>query len=110
ERLTREEFDLAVDLRKHTETRPVLQHSGARTLAGFDFRNQFPWLDIALEWSGDQIYARKRQHNADDLINLVDAIAAACENDRAVISARPSDTSPALAALKRKTPVAAPLI
>jgi len=101
ERLAGEQFDLAVDLRKHTETRIALQHTGARFLAGFDFRNQFPWLDIALEWTGDQIYARKRQHNIDDLVNLVDAIAAAGEGDRTVIAARPA-TTPALAALKRR--------
>jgi ADP-heptose:LPS heptosyltransferase/GT2 family glycosyltransferase len=86
-RLLPHQFDLAVDLRKHTETRPVLEHTGARLLAGFDFRNQFPWLDIALEWTGDQVYVRKRQHNGDDLINLVDAIAAACEEDRSIIAA-----------------------
>lgn len=84
-RLVPQGFDLAVDLRKHTETRPVLEHTGARVLAGFDFRNQFPWLDIALEWSGDQVFVRKRQHVGDDLVNLVDAIGAACEEDRGVI-------------------------
>jgi ADP-heptose:LPS heptosyltransferase/GT2 family glycosyltransferase len=87
DRLSGERIDLAVDLRKHTETRPVLQHTGARWLAGFDFRNQFAWLDFALEWTGDQIYARKRQHNGDDLVNLVDAIAAASEADRSMIAA-----------------------
>ncbi len=96
ELLAPEQFDLAVDLRKHLETRPVLQHTGARYLAGFDFRNQFPWLDFSLEWTGDQIYARKRQHNGDDLVNLVDAIAAACEADRAVIAPRPPGSSPGL--------------
>jgi ADP-heptose:LPS heptosyltransferase len=85
-RLAPEHFDLAVDLRKHPETRPVLQHTGARWLAGFDRRNQFPYLDIALEWTGDQLYARKRAYAGDDLVNLVDAIAAACEADRAVIA------------------------
>ena len=89
DRLAPERFDLAIDLRKHAETRPTLQHTGARYLAGFDFRNQFPWLDVAIEWGGDQIYARKRQHTADDLVNLVDAVAAAGEPDRAVIAARP---------------------
>jgi ADP-heptose:LPS heptosyltransferase len=88
-RLAPQRFDLAIDLRKHAETRPVLQHTGARYLAGFDFRNQFPWLDVAIEWGGDQIYARKRQHTADDLVNLVDAVIAAGEVDRAVIAVRP---------------------
>ena len=86
QRLSAERFDLAVDLRKHPETRPVLQHTGARWLAGFDFRNRFPWLDIALDWTGDQLYARKHHYAGDDLVNLVDAIAASCEEDRAVIA------------------------
>jgi O-antigen biosynthesis protein len=89
DRLEPQHFDLAIDLRKHAETRPTLQHTGARYLAGFDFRNQFPWLDVAIEWGGDQIYARKRQHTADDLINLVDAVVAAGEPDRTVVAARP---------------------
>ncbi len=113
ERLAPEEFDLAVDLRKHTETRPVLQHTGAKSLAGFDFRNQFPWLDIAIEWTGDQIYARKRQHVVDDLVNLADAIAAACESERAVITVPPpasSSAMTALTALKRKLPANGPLV
>ena len=101
-RLAPERFDLAVDLRKHTETRPVLRHTGARHLAGFDFRSQFPWLDIALEWTGDQIYVRKRQHNGDDLVNLADAIAAACEGDRGLIAVRP-------AAVPLPAPLPAPL-
>jgi ADP-heptose:LPS heptosyltransferase/GT2 family glycosyltransferase len=102
QRLSVERFDLAVDLRKHPETRPVLQHTGARWLAGFDFRNQFHWLDIALEWTGDQLFARKRHYAGDDLVNLVDAIAAACEGDRAVIAA-PSG-------LDKKRPPGAPVI
>jgi len=93
-RLAAERFDLAVDLRKHPETRPVLQHTGARCLAGFDFRNQFPWLDVALEWTGDPLYVRKRQYAGEDLVNLVDAIAAACKVDRAVIAAPPVRTAP----------------
>ncbi|MFI4947790.1 MAG: glycosyltransferase family 9 protein [Alphaproteobacteria bacterium] len=110
QRLSVARFDLAIDLRKHPETRPVLRHTGARWLAGFDFRNQFPWLDIALEWTGDQFTVRKRQHVADDLVNLVDAVAAACDSDRAVILARPAGAPPALASLKWKTPSAGPLI
>ncbi len=78
-------FDLAVDLRKHLETRPVLLHTGARTLAGYDHKGRCPWLDVALEWSEDQASFHKRQHAADDLTNLIDAIAAAGESDRSVI-------------------------
>jgi len=89
ERLARQRFDLAVDLRKHWETRPVLRHTGARYLAGFDIKGRFPWLDIAIEWFEDSALLPKRQHAADDLVNLVDAIAAACETDRAVIAPMP---------------------
>jgi ADP-heptose:LPS heptosyltransferase len=98
ERLVPARFDLAVDLRKHPETRDVLRHTGARYLAGFDHRNLFAWLDVAIDWGGDQAYARKRQHTADDLVNLVDAIAAACEADRQVIVAPPSKLPPKLSA------------
>ncbi|HLY45270.1 MAG TPA: glycosyltransferase family 9 protein [Stellaceae bacterium] len=103
-RLAGEGFDLAIDLRKHTETRPVLRHTDARWLAGFDFRDQFPWLDVALEWTGDQIYARKRQHNGDDLVNLVDAVAASCDGNRGLIAA---PLAPALPVAERP---AAPLV
>ena len=97
QRLLPGQFDLAVDLRKHPETRTVLQHTGARYLAGFDHRNLFAWLDIAIDWGGDQAFARKRQHTADDLINLVDAIAAACEDDRQMITVPPGELPASLA-------------
>ena len=90
ERLAPERFDLAVDLRKHPETRPVLQYTAARYLAGFDHRSQFTWLDVALDWAGDQAFARKRNHTGEDLINLVGAIAAAGDADRTLIAAPPT--------------------
>jgi ADP-heptose:LPS heptosyltransferase len=90
ERLAPEGFDLAVDLRKHPETRPVLQYTGGRYLAGFDHRSQFTWLDVGLDWGGDQAFARKRNHTGEDLVNLVDAIAAAGDADRTLITAPPA--------------------
>jgi len=42
EQLAVEQFDLAIDLRKHWETRPVLKFTGARFLAGFDMKGKFP--------------------------------------------------------------------
>jgi len=85
ERLKEFAFDLAVDLRKGADTCHILQFTGARFLAGFDFRAQFPWLDIALEWEGDARYSPKRRHIADDLLDLVDAIANSCERARSFI-------------------------
>jgi ADP-heptose:LPS heptosyltransferase/GT2 family glycosyltransferase len=78
-------FDLAVDLRKHLSTRDVLQYTGARILAGYDYMGQFPFLDIALEWEGDKTLQRKRSHIVDDLLALVETIATACGTDRSVL-------------------------
>jgi ADP-heptose:LPS heptosyltransferase/GT2 family glycosyltransferase len=78
QRLQPYHFDLAIDLRKAPETRPVLQYSGARWLAGFDHNGQFPWLDIVMEWETDPAGARKRSHVSEDLLRLIDAVATAC--------------------------------
>jgi ADP-heptose:LPS heptosyltransferase/GT2 family glycosyltransferase len=78
-------FDLAIDLRRHPETRYVLQYTGARYLAGFEHQARFPWLDISVDWDGDERLMPKRRHFGDDLVLLADAVAAAGERDRAVI-------------------------
>lgn len=83
-------FDLAVDLRKHPSTRDVLQYSGARFLAGYDYLGQFPFLDIALDWDGDRRLQRKRNHIIDDLVVLVDAIGHATESDRLLMQPGPA--------------------
>ena len=70
-------FDLAIDLRKQGDTRTLLQCSGARLTAGFEHRDQFPWLDIALTFEGDTQVVRKRNHVSSDLVSLVDAVVAA---------------------------------
>ena len=88
DRLVHRRFDLAIDLRKHWETRSVLRFTGARYLAGFDMKGKFPWLDIAVEWSEDVALIRKRQHTTDELVTLVDAVAAAADSSRDVISER----------------------
>ena len=85
-RLRGHRFDIAIDLRKHTDTRDVLKHSGARLLAGFDVRNAFPWLDIALEWDTDLQYLPKRSQVADDYIALVEAVSVACERGRTFLA------------------------
>ena len=91
-------FDLAIDLRKHLDTRELLRCAGAPLLAGFDHMGQFPWLDIALEWEGDRALHPKRQHITEDLLRLVDAVAAA--GDTAPAAPRhPAATTPLPAAL-----------
>ncbi len=75
-------FDLAIDLRKHPDTREALRHVPARFLAGFDYMGQFTFLDVALEWEGDKNLHRKRTHVTDDLINLVEAVGTAASQDR----------------------------
>lgn len=81
-RLAPYRFDIAVDLRKHLDTRDLLRFTPARFLAGYDYMGQFPFLDIALEWEGDKNLQRKRSHVTDDLINLVDAIGTAGTKER----------------------------
>ncbi|MBN9561920.1 MAG: glycosyltransferase [Alphaproteobacteria bacterium] len=85
--LAPERFDLAIDLRKHLDTREILRRTGARLLAGFDHLGQFPWLDVALEWEGDRGMHPKRSHVGDDLLNLIEAIGTASRRDRAMVSA-----------------------
>jgi ADP-heptose:LPS heptosyltransferase len=89
QRLDPKRFDLAVDLRKSLDTRHILKYTGARYLAGFDSRVECPWLDLTLEWETDTRYAPKRRHVADDLLNLVDAVASSCTTERSVLKADP---------------------
>ena len=91
-------FDLAIDLRKHLDTRELLRCAGAPLLAGFDHMGQFPWLDIALEWEGDRALHPKRQHITEDLLRLVDAVAAAGDTASAA-PLRPAAATPLPTAL-----------
>jgi ADP-heptose:LPS heptosyltransferase/GT2 family glycosyltransferase len=79
QRLEPYRFDLAIDFHRHSDTRSILQYAGARYLAGFKQDAEFAWLDIAVEWEGDLPGVAKRRHFSNDLVNLVDAIAAECE-------------------------------
>ena len=85
-RLSVHRFDLAIDLRKHADTRSLLRYSGATLTAGYDFRGRFPWLDIALEWEGDMPLNPKRQHIVDDLLRLVDAVGTSGQTERSTIA------------------------
>jgi ADP-heptose:LPS heptosyltransferase/GT2 family glycosyltransferase/tetratricopeptide (TPR) repeat protein/SAM-dependent methyltransferase len=90
ERLLPYHFDLAVDLRRHPETRHVLQYTGAKYLAGFDVQGNFSWLDIALEMEPDPGRLPKRTHIGESLMNLVRAIDASCETTPKIFRPRPS--------------------
>jgi len=79
-------FDLAVDLRKDLETRKVLRLTGARWLAGYEYGNHFPWLDISLEWEGAHKALSKRSQIGDDLSRLVEAVAAAAISERKILT------------------------
>ncbi len=97
-RLKSYQFDIALDLRKHAETRELLKRSGAKLLVGFDQRNAFPWLDIALEWEKDSPYLHKRAAVANDFVALVETVSIAFE--RTPILARPTIAA-AMAQLKQ---------
>jgi ADP-heptose:LPS heptosyltransferase/GT2 family glycosyltransferase len=99
--LAPEHFDLAIDLRVQPETRTVLQHSGAAMLAGFNHNGAFPWLDVELEWEGDQRLQPKHAHVSDRLRMLVAATLVACAPlaARAILPATNPHDVPALARL-----------
>ena len=83
-------FDLAIDLRRQPDTRPILQHTGARWLAGFDTANRTEWLDIGVEWEGDVVRSHKRTHISEALVQFVDAVAVMCESERAIMHGAPA--------------------
>lgn len=89
EKLKSYSFDLAIDLRMHPDTRPMLRYTGAELLVGFDHGGQFPWLDVSVEWEGDIRLLPKRVHVTDKLMRLVDAVDIACESERHVLPAVP---------------------
>jgi ADP-heptose:LPS heptosyltransferase/GT2 family glycosyltransferase len=94
QRLEPYRFDLAIDLRRHGETRAILRYTGARYLAGFKQGSEFPWLDIAVEWEGELPGVAKRRHFSNDLVNLIDAIAAECEPGSDLIVEFPTERPP----------------
>jgi ADP-heptose:LPS heptosyltransferase/GT2 family glycosyltransferase len=81
--LAPQRFDIALDLRRQTDTREILRHTGARWLAGFDQDYACRWLDIAVEFEGDVSRQFKRSHVSDSLVHFIDTISVACESDRA---------------------------
>jgi ADP-heptose:LPS heptosyltransferase len=109
ERLQAESFDLAIDLRKQPDSRHILEYSGAAILVGFESQGRFPWLDVALEWDEDVPLRNKHGHVADDLVALVDAVAARSGAAQAAILTRPPGVL-ALPAAERRALFAKPVI
>ena len=98
-RLAPYDFDLAVDLRVHTDTRKVLLSIPARLRAGYDHFGEFPFLDLMLEWEKDAPLQRRRAHMSDLLLNLVEAIATASDPVRGVRNLPVGDPTELLARL-----------
>ncbi|MFO0753892.1 MAG: glycosyltransferase family 9 protein [Thermodesulfovibrionales bacterium] len=70
-------FDLAIDFRKHPETREILLLSGARYTAGFSPEDEFPWLSFSLKLNdalGNVPGRRYKPHITLQLAALVDAL------------------------------------
>jgi ADP-heptose:LPS heptosyltransferase/GT2 family glycosyltransferase len=94
QRLEPYQFDIAIDLHTRGATRPVLECTGARYLAGFKQDSEFPWLDIALQWDGNIPGPAKPRHFSGDLVSLVKVVAAESETRRDLIVGAPTGRSP----------------
>ncbi len=107
-RLAPMRFDIALDLRRQSDTRQILQYTGARWLAGFDQGYTCKWLDIAMEFEGDVSRNFKRSHVTDSLVQFIDVVATACTTDRRIVEAplRTDEARAALAELPAVAPIA----
>ncbi len=99
ERLAPYGFDLAVDLRVHTDTRKVMLSIPAGLRAGYDHFGEFPFLDITLEWEKDAPLQRRRMHMSDLLLNLVETIATVSNPERGMRELPAGDPAGLLARL-----------
>jgi ADP-heptose:LPS heptosyltransferase len=74
-------FDLAVDLRRESDTREFLWHSGASITAGYANRGEHDWLTIAIAWDDVNAVQPPRRHVAFDALRLVEMIAMSARAD-----------------------------
>lgn len=70
-------YDLAIDFRADGDTRPLLQSIPAKFRAGFSHGIRYPWLDVSVEWEGNQPRWRQTANGSVKLQRLVSAVAAA---------------------------------
>jgi ADP-heptose:LPS heptosyltransferase len=68
-------FDLAVDLRRESDTREFLKLSWATHTAGYANRGEHDWLTIAIPWDDVNTVQPPRRHVAMDALRLVEMIA-----------------------------------
>jgi O-antigen biosynthesis protein len=76
-------FDLAVDLRRETDSRELSRLSAARWTAGFADPGEAEWLTVVLPCEGAIRLLRPGRHMSQDLVRLVDMI------DRAMTAPAP---------------------
>src|SRR5207237_9412012 len=74
-------FDLAVDLRRESDTRDFLHLSGATYTVGYANRGENDWLTVAIPWDGVNAVLPPRRHVALDALRLVEMIALAARAD-----------------------------
>jgi lipopolysaccharide heptosyltransferase II len=74
-------FDLAIDLRRETDTREFLWHSGATITAGYANRGEHDWLTVAIPWDDVNAVQPPRRHVALDALRLVEMVAMSARAD-----------------------------
>jgi ADP-heptose:LPS heptosyltransferase len=65
------DFDLAIDLRRETDTRDFIRLSGAKRTSGFANRGECEWLTVALPCEGVDPLQPPRRHIAHEALRLV---------------------------------------
>lgn len=74
-------FDLAIDLRRESDTRQFLLHSGAPITVGYANRNDCDWLTLAIPWDDVVPVQPPRRHVSVDALRLVELIAQSSRSD-----------------------------
>jgi ADP-heptose:LPS heptosyltransferase len=73
-------FDLAVDLRRETDSRELTRLSGARWTAGFADLGEAEWLTVRLPCEGNVRPLQPGRHASQDMLRLVDMVAQAASD------------------------------
>jgi lipopolysaccharide heptosyltransferase II len=74
-------FDLAIDLRRESDTRPFLRWSGATYTVGYANRHECDWLSLAIPWDDVRPVQPPRRHVALDALRLVEMVSHAANAD-----------------------------